>query len=559
VLLSAACATAPVAGRDGSVHVQVLAINDFHGWLEPPSGGSGRVGSTPAGGIEFLATHLAQLRAANPNTLTVSAGDNIGASPLLSGLFHDEPTVEALGVAGLALSAVGNHELDEGWVELLRMQNGGCHPRDGCQDGTPFDGARFQYLSANVHVNPQRADPATLAASGWKPAAGANTLFPPYAVREFDGVKVGFIGLTLRTAPDILAPPAIQGLTFEPEAQAANAVVRTLQRQGVRAIVVMVHEGARPLMPDAPCETLGGEIIRILRRLSSEVDVVVSGHSHRSYICTVGSTLFTSAESFGRLVTDIDLTIDRRSGQVIGKSARNVVVTRDVAVDAAETALLAGYRTVASKEALRVVGRIAAPVSRDPNAAGESPLGDVVADGMLQAARAAAGDDVALALMNDGGIRADLTSEAGDGDGGGDVTYADLFRVLPFGNELLVKTLTGGALLRLLEQQFDNPSPGNRQILQVSNGFAYAYSRERPPGQRVDRRSVRLNGVAIDPRGRYRVVMPDFVWSAGDRFTVALEGTDTMPVDSDLEAFVRYLEARSPVTPRAPDRIRREP
>lgn len=550
-LVAAILAPPLLSSQGSSVDVQVLAINDLHGALEPPPE------SHAAGGIQYVASHLARLKAANPHTVIVSAGDNIGASPLVSGLFHDEPTIEALGAAGLHFSAVGNHELDEGWTELLRMQNGGCHPRDGCQDGTPFDGASFQFLSANVRFDPRRADPAALAAGGRK---GGDTLFPPYAVRELAGVKVGFIGLTLRRAPDILAAGA-RDLVFDGEARAANSLVRTLRRQGVRAIVILIHEGGRTEEGAADeCQTLSGEIVGIVRSLSSEIDVVVSGHTHRAYTCTVGRTLVTSAGFNGRMISDIDLTIDRRSGDVVAKAARNVVVTRDIAADPVQSALVARYQTLAAKVALRPAGAIAATISRQVNAAGESPLGDIIADSMLAASSDPTVGGAVVAFVNMGGIRSDLTrAPEADGGAAGGVTYADLFRVQPFGNQLLVKTLTGEALLRMLEQQFDNPTAGTDAILQVSAGFSYRYNRARPRGRRVDRSSVRLGDRPIDPRARYRVVMSDFLWSAGDRLTVALEGTDATSVVGDIDAFVSYVQAHSPLTPGVPSRIQRDP
>ena len=465
---------------------------------------------------------------------------------MLSGLFHDEPTIEALNAAGLELSAVGNHELDEGWAELSRMQNGGCHPRDGCQDGMPFGGAAFRFLAANVVVDPARAAPAEA--------------FPPYAVRQFDGVKVGFIGLTLRSAPDVVTPTGIAGLSFRDEARTANAVAAELRRQGVRTIVVLIHEGARAPRTSDICRPMSGAIPEIVRRFSPDIDVVVSGHTHRAYVCTLGRTLVTSADAFGRMITDIELRLDRRTGRVVSKSASNVLVTRDVSRDERVSAILTHYSASAATEARRVVGSIATEIVRSPNAAGESPLGDVVADGMLAASRERRNGGAAFALMNPGGIRTHLTRDAGpDEPAGGPVTYADLYRVLPFGNQLLVMTLTGDAVRRLLEQQFDNPTPGTDTVLQVSGNFTYTYVRSRPAGRRVDPRSMHLSGAPIDLSGRYRVVMPDFVWAGGDRFSVALEGTDVTPAIADLDALSSYVQSQSPISPGPADRIRREP
>ena len=520
------------------------------------------MGATEAGGIEYLATHLATLKAANPNTIVVSAGDNIGAAPLLSSMFHDEPTIEALGAAGLQVSAVGNHELDEGWSELYRLQKGGCHPVDGCQGGTPFDGARFEFLSANIVLDPLRVDSRALAKSGWKSSNHRPaTLFPPSMVKEVDGVKIGFIGLTLEGAPRIVAPAGMKGLSFAPEARTANAVAAGLRRRGVRAIVVLIHQGGKQEGddPDA-CQSLSGAIVPIVQSMSEDIDVVVSGHTHRAYNCRIGTKLVTSAESFGRLITDIDLRIDRRTGRVVSKSAHNVVVTRDVVKDAGEAALLDRYRPFAAKIGNRPVGSISTSILRTPNEAGESALGDVVADSMLDAASDPESGKAVVALMNPGGIRADLTRESASGSGEASaVTYSDAFNVLPFGNVVIVKTLSGNALRRLLEQQFDNPRPGQNTMLQVSNGFGYSYSLSQPRGRRVDGASITINGRNVAPAARYRVAMPDYLWSGGDGLAVAKEGSDPTAGNRDVDVFAAYIGKHSPLGPGPRNRLQRRP
>jgi 5'-nucleotidase len=553
-----------VAGESANdvIDVQVLAFNDFHGRLQPPTGSDGRIGSTEAGGIEYLTSHLARLKASNPNTVVVSAGDNIGASPLLSSMFHDEPTIEALGAAGLQFSAVGNHELDEGWGELYRMQNGGCHPVDGCRDGTGFGGAAFQFLSANIALDPRRVDPAVLSASGW--TAGTNrpaTLFPPFAVKDVGGVKLGLIGLTLRRAPDLVLAAGIKGLTFAAEAKTANEVARTLRRQGVRTIVVLIHEGGRPAGEDTgPCRGMSGDILDIVRGMSHDIDVLITGHTHRAYTCTFGSKLVTSAERYGHAITDIDLLIDRRTGQVKSKVAHNVIVTRDTA-DPAAAALVERYRKLAASVSVRPVGTLTASVTRDADDGGESALGGLVADSMLEATSDPAAGGAVIALINPGGIRENLVHPSESSGGApSPITYADAFSVLPFGNLLVVKTLSGDALRRLLEQQFDNPRPGSRAILQVSKGFTYSYDLSRPGGRRVDPATMAINGRPVEPRAHYRIAMPDFLGAGGDRFTVAAHGTDALTLGSDLDALISFIGAHSPISPAAPGespRIRR--
>jgi 5'-nucleotidase len=549
-----AAAPAPQAA---TVDVQLLAFNDFHGSLDPRSGTSGRIGTTDAGGIEYLASELARLKATNPNTAIVSAGDNIGATPLLSSMFHDEPTVEGLNAAGLLLSAVGNHELDEGWAELVRMQRGGCHPTDGCQDHTPYTGATFQYLAANIWIDPRFADADSL--RRLRIPAGTRErrrLFPAFSIETFDGVRVGFIGLTLRTAPQLVSPAGVRGLTFQPEAQAANDAARTLRERGVHAVVVLIHEGGNPTGTDINgCQGFAGPIIDIVRGMSDDIDVVVSGHTHQAYNCTIGNKLVTSAASYGRLITDIDLQIDRKTDRIVSKRARNVIVSHDVAKAAAETSILAHYRPLAATLGDRVVTTIAAPLTREPTPAGECSIGDVIADGMLAGTSDAAHGRAVLALMNPGGIRADLLGKTAGSDGARAVSYEQVFDVMPFGNQVVVRTMTGEALLRLLDQQFDNRTSDCGRMLQVSHGFTYRYDPARPKGQRIDPASVQIAGRRLDPTARYRVASNDFVWAGGDNFTVATEGFDPQGAGVDLDLFVHYLGSQPRLAAPARDRI----
>ncbi|MBI2827807.1 MAG: bifunctional metallophosphatase/5'-nucleotidase [Acidobacteria bacterium] len=535
-----------------AVDVQLLAINDFHGALEPASGGNGRIGSADAGGIEYLATHLARLKATNPNTFIVSAGDNIGGTPLLSSLFHDEPSIEALNVAGLQLSALGNHDLDEGWWELLRVQRGGCHPVDGCQDGTPFSGASFAHLAANVTLDPRKADPLMLALAGVR-GAEPRPLLPPYAIREIDGVRVGFIGVVTQDTPRVILPTSVRGLAFGPEPDAANTAARTLREQGVRAIVVLMHAGAERTGADINgCGGVSRPFIDLVSRLSDDIDVVVSGHTHHGYNCTIDGKLVTSAASAGRLVTDIDLRVRRSDGEIVAKAARNVIVTRDVAKDAAQTALLEHYRSLGNKGGSRVVGSITGSLTRDFNDAAEFSLGDLVADALLEAARRTPGANAEIAIWNPGGIRADLV--AAPGSGPTPVTYAQVFAVLPFGNELIVKTVTGDTLLQMLEQQF---GAERVRIMQVSSGFSYAYAPSRPRGQRIIRESVRINGAPLELTRQYRLATSDFLWETGDGLTALGSSTDPVLIGVDYEILADYFSRHSPIRPGSLNRIRK--
>ncbi len=536
-----------------AVDVQILAISDFHGALEPPAGANGRIANAVAGGVEYLAAHLARLKATNPNTIIVSAGDNIGGTPLLSSLFHDEASVEALNVAGLELSAVGNHDLDEGWWELYRMVKGGCHPVDGCQDGTPYDGATFSYLSANIMLDPRNADPVRVAAAGIK-GTKPRPLFAPYTMKAFEGVRVGFIGLTLEGAPRIITPPSTQGLVFSPEPEAANVAAKQLRSRGVDAIVVLIHQGGVPRGNDPDgCESISRDIVDLVNRMSNDIDVVVSGHSHAAYNCTIGTKLLTSASSSGRVITDIALKLNRATGRLVSKSARNIIVSRDTTAAAAESAIIERYRPLAVKVGGRVIGAVAAALPRAFNDAGESALGDVIADAMLEAAQNTQGAGGEVAFMNAGGIRAELVATPGAPSTA--VTYAQLFEVQPFGNTVMAKTLMGDALVQMLEEQW---GPDRARVLQPSRGFTYTYDASRPLGQRVDRASIRINGAPLVPTQRYRIVSIDFIWNGGDDFTIVKSGTDPVTVGTDVDVVAAYITKHSPVRPGPQDRVHRQ-
>jgi 5'-nucleotidase len=530
------------ATPSGTVDVQILALNDFHGNLMPPAGSSGRVGSIDAGGVEYLATHVKNLRALNPNTVVVSAGDMIGASPLLSALFHDEPTIEAFNLIGLDFNAVGNHEFDEGWHELVRMQQGGCHPVDGCLDGDDFAGANFQFLAANV----VRKD-------------NGKTIFPAVKTRSFAGAKIAFIGMTLEGTPSIVTPSGIADLNFLDEADTVNKWVPLLKAKGVETIVVLIHEGG--IQNPAPgeinaCNGISGPILDIVNRFDDEVDVVISGHTHQPYNCVIDGKLVTSAFSFGRVVTKVDLSIDRATGEVVSMTADNRVVTRDVPKDSLLTALIAKYNAIAAPLANRVIGSITADITRTNNAAGESALGDVIADGQLDATNDPGFGEAVVAFMNPGGIRADLTylgSAVGEGDG--NVTYGEMFTVQPFGNSMVTMTLTGAQIDTLLEQQFVGCGQTSNRILQVSNGFSYTWSQSGAACAKVDPSTIMINGVMVDPNASYRVTVNSFLADGGDNFFVLKEGTDRLGGAVDTDAFEAYFTAFSPVAPGPQNRI----
>jgi len=569
----------------GSSRVQplnVLSFNDFHGAIDPPSGSGGLVNGVPAGGAEYLATTLRELRAEarrqREPSLTLAAGDLIGATPLVSAAFHDEPAIEALSLAGLDISSVGNHEFDEGTAELLRIQNGGCHPVDGCQDGDGFAGARFRYLAANV-VDKKTREP----------------LLPAYAIRTIGGVRVGVIGLTLKGTPSIVNPAGISTVDFLDEATTANYWAARLQRErGINAFALLIHQGGfqnvPPATPPAPptppspngCAGFAGPITPIVAGLREEFGLVISGHTHRYYTCELPNSsgaqakgsVVTSAGSNGVLVTDIDASLDRRTGYWAAISARNVIVENGVRnpdgtwqtdaagnyvrnparVDRRMKALADKYRRAVAPIANRVVGRITADITTEATPAGESALGDVIADAQLAYT---AGAGAQIALMNPGGIRAPLTyGQSSGGEAPGEVTYGEAFTVQPFNNLLVTQTFTGAQLKAVLEQQFVGfQGQTSQRILQVSAGFAYRYDPAAPVGQKVS--EMTLGGVAVDPETTYRVTTNDFLANGGDGFTTLSAGTARATAPGfDVDALTAYLGGpASPVAPGPRNRI----
>ena len=536
------------AAKAKTTEIQLLALNDFHGAILPPSGSAGRLGpsGTPEfGGAEFLATWVRDLRDDSPNTLFLSAGDLIGATPLISALFHDEPTIEAFNLMDLDYNGVGNHEFDEGVDELLRMQHGGCHPDDGCQDGDLFAGAEFDFLAANVAFKD-----------------GGDTIFPPYAIEKFQGgIKVAIVGMTTVTTPTIVTPAGIQTVDFFPEAETVNALVPELKKQGVETIIVLLHEGGTTSTAGNgtgagadminECANPAGVVPPIIEAMDDEIDVVITGHTNWAVNCVLDGKIVTGAGANGRIVTDIDLTISRSTKDVVAASVNNMPVSRDVDKAPDLTALVAKYDALSAPLANRVVGSTTEAITRAQNAAGESALGDVIADAQLAATEDPLFGGAVVAFMNPGGIRADLPA--------GPITYGQLFAVQPFNNVLTVMTCTGTQIDQLLEQQFDNPAVGQTRILQVPEGFTYEWSASAPTGSKVDIGSIEIDGVPIDPNAGYRVTLNNFLATGGDNFSTFTQCTDPLGGEIDLDALVRYFEDNSPIAPGPQDRITQIP
>lgn len=540
--LAMAGAVEPAAAQHAPIDLRILAINDFHGYLQPPPAGltirdpadKDKTTTIAAGGAEHMATLLRQLRDGRPHSIFVAAGDLIGASPFLSAMFHDEPTIEALSMMGLALSAVGNHEFDEGRTELLRMQNGGCHPVDGCHGPQPFAGAAFKYLAAST------IDTAT-----------GRPILPPYEIREFAGVPVAFIGLTLKATPKLVSPAGVTGLEFRDEADTVNRLVPELKARGVEAIVVLIHEGGFPSGGRHDCPEISGPIVEIVGKLDRAVDLVISGHTHQSYVCRIDGRLVTSGDKYGTLVTAIDVRLDPHSRDVISASAENIIVsTADYAKDPAQTKLIDDYSRIAGPRAARRSGTITAALTREPNEAGESLLGNIVADAQLAATSDAAQGGAVIAFTNPGGIRNSIVMQH---DGG--VSYGEVFASQPFRNQLVTLTLTGAQLKRALEQQWADPA--RPRVLQVSRGFSYEWDHSAPIGQRIKAEAMRLGDQPIAPERSYRVTINSFLAEGGDGFTVFKEGSGAHVGNYDVEALDAYFRANSPLSPPPLNRIRR--
>jgi 5'-nucleotidase len=559
------------------IKLDLLALNDLHGNLEvvPPTSSSGRINNTPAGGAAYLATLLrherAASRAAGATPITVAAGDLIGASPLLSAAFHDEPTIEAMNKIGLQVASVGNHEFDEGWRELLRMQHGGCindgngaNGQNSCPGGRRFPGAKFRYLGANVK---------------WEDPTGKSrdTVFRSTKIVKVQGVKVAFIGMTLEGTDAIVSQAGIQGIDFADEVQTANALVPKLHKKGVKSIIVLLHEGVTPSDPTAYNDCTGptGPALEIAQRLSSDIDAVVSGHTHQPYNCVVRDPkgrprLLTSAASFGRMVSKLHLLINPRTGDIVRSAAfaENMIVENDASVRPARniTHLIDVYKRLVAPIANEVVGHIASGSSivrqADTNG-GDSPLGNLIADAQKADPSVVTGAGVkpVIALMNPGGIRGDLIENSN-----GDVTYEAAFTVQPFNNFVVSLDLTGAQIKAILNEQWNGPNeaPAARKILQVS-GITYTWdaSDAALPSTNAIVGNVMVDAdgdpatapVAMQDGTTYRVVANNFLADGGDNFATFKQGTNRLVGGLDIDSLRRYLQTHDPVSATPTDRI----
>jgi len=567
--------------------VRVIAFNDFHGYIDSPGtvsvtdpNDSTKTIKEPLGGAAYLATLVQQLKHDNTLNVVVGAGDMVGASPLDSALFHDEPTIQALNQIGLEFTSVGNHEFDKGQTELLRKQNGGCFPggtvgSDTCLVNGSFAGASYKYLAANVIDN-----------STGKP------LFPPYAIKQFDlgngqKVSIAFIGLVLKETPNLVTASGVADLTFKDEADTANALLPELKAQGVNAVVVLIHQGiyTKVGFNDPSCTGANGELTGILDKLDPSIKLVISGHTHWSYVCPAGQgtaaskVFYTSAGKYGSYLTALDLAMDVASGTITGITAANKLVVNDhatnpapaayptLSADPTVAALVKQYDSAAAPLVNKVVGTVTADFNTSgeqvsSGGGGESPLGDLIADSQLAAAQADPKPAV-IAFMNPGGIRNSLYYNpasagipASANIQNGQITYGEAYNVQPFGDILTDMDLTGAQIYTILGQQWAGQT--SPKILEVSKGFTYTWDNSKPDGgSKVVDGSVKLNGVAIDKTKTYRVEANNFIAGGGDGFGGFTAGANLYTGGVDVDAFTAYLKANSPLTPAAPSRITR--
>ncbi len=536
------------------VQVQLLAFNDYHGHVRDIDG-AGDVAGEPAGGGEYLSAKLNELRAGNKYSLTVAAGDLIGGSPAFSGLFRDEPSVESLNAMGLDVSSVGNHEFDEGVTELLRMQNGGCHPLDGCFfPDEPYAGADFQWLAANVVDE------------------DGETPLPPYWIEKFESVKVGFIGMTLEATDTLVAAAGIQGWDFLDEAETANALVPILKAQGVEAIVVLLHEGGSQTPPPGAvdaCVGISGPIVAINDALDPAIDVLITGHTHLPYNCKLDDSagnprIVTSAYSYGRVVSEFDLVIDKRTDDVrrdLSVATNHAVVRDELEPDPAITEIIEKWTPLFEVAGNTPVGSVTTDIVRGGTPPGsdrgvESAAGNLVADAQLWSTSASGAQ---VAFMNPGGVRSDLTFAASGDEGDGVVTFGEAFTFQPFGNTLLTFPMTGAQIISVLEEQCQ-PAGSSRPFLHlgVSEGFTYDLAKTVAAGNctSVTISNVKLNGVALNPTATYNVTVNNFLADGGDNFaTFATITAPKLDGGNDLLALINYLGTFSPVAPPSTDRV----
>jgi 5'-nucleotidase len=521
------------------VDIQILATNDFHGRIQA---------NRAEAGAAVLAGAVKQLESENPNTVFTAAGDLIGASTFESFIAHDKPTIDALNAAGLDVSAVGNHEFDAGYDDLLHRV---MAPFDA--ETNPYGGAAWEYIGANVH----------------KPGAPVSELLEPTYVEEFGGVQVGFVGAVTEHLHELVSPSGIEGVTIEDVVTATNREADRLVAEGVDVVVLLVHEGA----PSTDCASMdddpSSEFGSIVTGVNANVDAIVSGHTHLAYDCSfpvaewagrpVTERPVVSAGQYGMNLNKLVYTVDGATGEVQAKTQEILSLAGNYAADAETQAIVDD--AVAEAEVLGAVelGDIAGPFNRarlasgSENRGGESTLGNLVAEAQRWATRNPESGSAQIAFMNPGGLRADMVGNAESGYPA-PVTYKQAANVQPFANTLVNLDMTGAQVKEALEQQWQ-PEGASRPFLRLgaSQGFTYTYDAARPAGDRIT--GMWLHGESLDPASTYSVTVNSFLASGGDNFP-AFDVAPSLKQDTgkvDLSAMVDYMAALAGEQPLAVD------
>ncbi|WP_083935180.1 bifunctional metallophosphatase/5'-nucleotidase [Bacillus sp. 1NLA3E] len=478
------------------IQVQILGLNDFHGQLNITRKFNGR----ESGRVEYLAAYLKQRKAENKNTLLVHVGDMVGGSAPVSSLLQDEPTIEVLNKMGFNLGTLGNHEFDQGVKEMMRLINGGTNP-----EARHFEGAQFPYVCANV------IDEKT-----------GKLILPPFEIKKFNGIPIGIIGVVLSDTPKIESPNQLAGVKFTDEVKAINRAVAELKKQGVKAIIVLAHNGGSQSTPEA---TATGEIVDMAKMVDDEVDVMFAGHTHQYLNAVVDGKLLVQAYSYGTAFSDVDLEIDPETKDIVAKKAEIVTVYQDaINPDPEIKEMIKNYEAKVAPVVNNVVGTAATDITIPRNESGESALGNLIADSQ----RTAMNSD--FAFMNPSGIRADLQA--------GEVTWGELFTIQPFKNNLVKKTFTGYQIRCLLNQQWQQQ--GIVRMLQIS-GLKYTWDGTKGDGDKVID-IFRADGTPIYSEAKYTVTINSYLANGGDNFSVLLEGTHQVDGPVDLDVFENYLK-----------------
>jgi 5'-nucleotidase len=545
------CAHAPVSDGSlctgGNLHVKLLGINDFHGQLDQGK----KVGPRPVGGADVLVSYLKAAEAGIENqTLIIHAGDLVGASPPDSALLQDEPSVSVMNLLANSscslddrmnpgcniVGTLGNHEFDEGKVELLRLIDGGNFITGPFLDD-PWRGARFPYVSANV-VNTSDGSP----------------MVPPLVIKLVQGVPIAVIGAVLEQAPTIVTPTGVAGLTFLDEADAINAYVPGLKAAGIHTIIVTIHQGGFQTSyngPTNPAATLssGPEITDIVNRLDDEIDVVISGHTHAFTNVFIPNAngkqiLVTQAFAFSTAYDDIDLLIDPATRDVVSKTAQIVTTFGDagpgLTPDPQAAAITAAAFSSVAPLITQVFGFATDAFTRTENAAGESTLGNLIADAQREL------QGTQMSFMNPGGIRADLDA--------GDITYNDLFTIQPFGNTMVNLNVTGAQIKDVLEQQFPGAFGQTVQRILKISGLTYTWNPAAPAGSKIV--SIQVGGSPINFATTYLITTNNFLAAGGDGFTKFTAGMNQIGGPIDLDVLISYVEHHTPIAPFIDNRIR---